>query len=184
MDYNDSQSTGEFEDIKSEAIMALSKLINLCGLTFSESRLYSFMFLENNPMTLDEMSQSLGMSKTSMSTGVRSLLDTQIVERTWKKGMRKDLYVAEKNLGKVFSNTFIEQWNSLINNNSKSFAEMLKELDELSKKIDDPVLLASISDYSNKIKNIIFYYNILLEVFEGIKHKIENDEITRSQNLE
>jgi len=172
----------EFENIKSEAVMTLSKLINLCGLTFSESRLYSFMFLENNPMTLDEMSQSLGMSKTTMSTGVRSLLDTQIVERTWKKGMRKDLYLAENNLYKVFSNTFIEQWNSLINNNKKSFAEMLKELDELSKKTDDPILLDSISEYSNKIENIVFYYNLLLEVFDGIQNKIEETNNKKSQN--
>jgi len=86
---DDSQIKNEIEELKDEAIFTLAKLINLYGFTLSESRLFSTMFLENNPMTLDELSQSLGMSKTSMSTGVRSLLDAQMVEKKWRKGMRK-----------------------------------------------------------------------------------------------
>ncbi len=164
----------EFEKIKNEAIFTLSRLVNLYGLTFSESRLFSFMFLENNPMTLDEMSHSLGMSKTSMSTGVRSLLDTQMVERTWKKGIRKDLYMAEEDLYKIFSNAFIEQWSSSIEHNTKSLNEISRELTVLSTKLDDPDLQAPISEYSKKIEDVINFYKWLSDTFDEIQNKIDN----------
>jgi len=174
---NDQQIINEIEEIKNEAIFTLAKLINLYGLTLSESRLFSFMFLENNPMTLDEMSQSLGMSKTSMSTGVRSLLDAQMVERTWKKGMRKDLYMVEEDLYKTFSNTFIEQWHSVIHNNTKAFNEISKQLNTLSPQVEDADLQIALSQYSKKIDGIVHFYRWLAEVFKEIEEKIETLEI-------
>src|SRR5690625_1207229 len=98
----------EIEEIKNKATFALAKQINLYGLTLSESRLFSLMFLEATPMTLDDMSKSLGMSKTSMSTGIHSLQDAKMVEQTWKKGVRKDLYKAEENPYSTFANTYLE----------------------------------------------------------------------------
>src|SRR5699024_10463323 len=99
----------DVEEIKDKTVLVLSNFIKSYGLTPSESRLFSVLFLEEVPMTLDEMRQSLGMSKTSMSTGVHSLLDAEMIEQIWKKGVRKDLYQAENNLYKTFSNTFIEK---------------------------------------------------------------------------
>ncbi len=174
MTENDIQIINEIEEIKNEAIFTLAKLINLYGLTFSESRLFSIMFLEDNPMTLDQMSQSLGMSKTSMSTGVRSLLDAKMVERTWKKGMRKDLYMVEEDLYKTFSNTFIDHWHSIIHHNTKIFNEILVQLNTLSAEVTDIDLQVSLSQYSQKIDSIIHFYKWLGEVFKEIQEKIEN----------
>jgi len=174
---NDPQIINEIEEIKNEAIFTLAKLINLYGLSLSESRLFSIMFLENNAMTLDEMSQSLGMSKTSMSTGVRSLLDAKMVERTWKKGMRKDLYMVEKDLYKTFSNTFIEEWHSVIHNNTKTFNELSKQLHALSPQVEDTDLQISLSQYLKKIDGITHFYRWLAEVFKEIQDKIETLDI-------
>ncbi|QUH21483.1 GbsR/MarR family transcriptional regulator [Alkaliphilus sp. B6464] len=174
MTQSDIQIINEIEEIKNEATLTLTKLINLYGLTLSESRLFSIMFLENNPMTLDEMSQSLGMSKTSMSTGVRSLLDAQMVERIWKKGIRKDLYMVEKDLYKTFSNAFIENWHSAIYHNTKTFNEILEQLNILSQTVEDPELQIALSQYSKKIDSIIHFYKWLAEVFKEIQEKIES----------
>lgn len=174
------QIINEIEEIKNEAILTLANLIHLYGLTLSESRLFSIMFLENNPMTLDEMSQALGMSKTSMSTGVRSLLDAQMVERTWKKGIRKDLYMAEEDLYKAFSNAFIDQWHSVIQHNIKEFSEISKQLDNLLPRAEDTDIQTSISQYSKKIANIIDFYKWLGEIFKDIQEKIEEREDRKS----
>lgn len=173
MNLNDAQIINEIEEIKNEAIFTLAKLINLYGLTLSESRLFSIMFLENNPMTLDEMSQSLGMSKTSMSTGIRSLLDAQMVEKTWKKGIRKDLYMVEEDLYKTFSNTFIDQWHSVIYNNIKTFNEISKKLNVLLPQVEDSNLQISLEKYSKKINSIIEFYKWLDEIFKQVQERIE-----------
>lgn len=174
MTQNNTQILNEIEEIKNEAIFTLAKLINLYGLTFSESRLFSIMFLENSPMTLDEMSQYLGMSKTSMSTGIRSLLDAQMVEKTWKKGIRKDLYMVEEDLYKTFSNAFIDQWYSAINYNIKTFNQISMQLNTLSAQVEDSDLQVSLLQYSHKINSIIQFYKWLAEVFKEIQEKIEN----------
>lgn len=173
MDQNDAQIISEFEEIKNEATYTLAKLINLYGLSFSESRLFSFMFLENNPMTLDEMSKSLGMSKTSMSTGTRSLLDAQMVERKWKKGTRKDLYIVEDDLYKSFSNGLIEPWKSLIQHNTKEFKKILKQSESLLETAVEPDLKNSISLYAKRIHHIIAFYNWLLETLNEIQDNID-----------
>ena len=62
------------------------------------------MFFHNEPLTLDDMTEELGMSKTSMSTSVRALSDLKLVERAWKRGVRKDLISSEQMIGiKVLS---------------------------------------------------------------------------------
>src|SRR5699024_11231405 len=48
------------------------------------------------PMTLDEIAQETGMSKTRMSQLVREMIDMNIAERVFKKGVRKDLYTVEE----------------------------------------------------------------------------------------
>lgn len=179
MTNDDLQITNKIEDIKDEAIFTLAKLINLYGLTLSESRLFSTMFLENNPMTLDELSQSLGMSKTSMSTGVRSLLDAQMVAKKWKKGMRKDLYIVEEDLYKTFSSAFIEQWHSVIHQNTNMFKEILEHLNNISSQVDeeDTNLQDSLSQYSQRIGSIIEFNRWLAELFKDIQEKIETKQI-------
>lgn len=54
-------------------------------------------------MTLDEMGVEMSMSKTSMSTGVRTLLDLKMVNKVWEKGSRKDLYVVEYDWYQTFT---------------------------------------------------------------------------------
>lgn len=83
-------------------------------------------FFSEEPMTLDEMSNALGMSKTSMSTGIRSLLEANMVERVWERGIRKDLYKTENDWYKSFSNVFINRW--------KNATELNKEAIEDTKK--------------------------------------------------
>lgn len=174
MSNNDRHLPDIIEEIEDEAAFTLSKLVSLYGFTLSESRLFSLMFLEDHPMTLDEMSKSLGMSKTSMSTGVRSLLDSEMVEKTWRKGTRKDLYIVEDDLYKTFSNAFIKQWLSVITNNTKTFTKLSKKLNNLSNETDDLELKNSILKYSKKIEDVIDFYRWLEKIYIDIQNKIEN----------
>ncbi|MUV36597.1 putative HTH-type transcriptional regulator [Lentibacillus sp. JNUCC-1] len=82
------------ETVSDQIIMEFAKTAELFGLTTLEARLFAYMYLEDRPLTLDEMSEAIGKSRTSMSNGVRGLLDLKLVTRVWKKGERKDLYQA------------------------------------------------------------------------------------------
>lgn len=83
---------------RERVIETISQNMNLYGITPSVGRLYGLLYFQAVPMTLDEMKEELGMSKTSMSTSVRNLLELKMVEKVWRKGSRK-ISIKRKKIG-------------------------------------------------------------------------------------
>ncbi len=89
-------------------ISAIAQTMDLYGVTPSVGRIYGVLYFSNDPMTLDEIKDEVAMSKASVSYGLRELLDIEMVSKVWRKGERKDLYVAEKDFLKNFLSFFIK----------------------------------------------------------------------------
>lgn len=62
------------------------------GLSPIAGRLFALLMLAAEPQSLDELAEALGVSKASVSTDARRLLDRGIVERTRRTGDRRDFY--------------------------------------------------------------------------------------------
>jgi DNA-binding transcriptional regulator GbsR (MarR family) len=62
------------------------------GLSPIAGRLFALLMLAPEPQSLEELADSLGVSKASVSTDARRLLDRGIVERTRRTGDRRDFY--------------------------------------------------------------------------------------------
>ncbi|TRM11771.1 GbsR/MarR family transcriptional regulator [Lentibacillus cibarius] len=93
-----------------EVVNAIAETMDLYGVTPSVGRLYATMYFKQQPMTLDEMKDELGMTKPSMSTAVRNLQEINIVRKIWQKGSRKDHFMAEKNFFNYFGQFFGNKW--------------------------------------------------------------------------
>lgn len=120
-----------------------------------ESRLFVCLYLSEKPMTLDDMSEALGKSKTSMSTSARNLSELNLISRVWKKGVRKDLYEANSNLFKTFMNSHIKQHSSLISRQKEVIIDIegqLKDNKTLQKQIQD--IIAFHSEMESFFKSI------------------------------
>lgn len=98
------------EDAERLVIDSIAETMDLYGVTPSIGRLYATMYFKHDPLTLDDMKNDLGMSKPSMSTAVRKLQDINIVKKVWRRGSRKDLFMAEKNFFQYFSHFFGDKW--------------------------------------------------------------------------
>lgn len=70
------------------------------SLNKTEAQLFVTLYLNGAPMTLNEMRDALGKSKTAMSYSIRRLLEFNLVERVFQKGVRQDLYEARQDLYK------------------------------------------------------------------------------------
>ncbi len=116
------------EEIQSRMIYELSKTLKLFHLTSSESMLLATLYLNEEPMTLDEMALALGKSKTSMSTGIRSLLEDNLVERVWKKGKRKDYFQVNDKLYDKIMKSFFDKWRNSVENQKSALIELEKKL--------------------------------------------------------
>lgn len=94
------------EELRAKVIDAIAQTMDLYGVNYSYGQLYGIMFFEDRPMTLEEMQQSMNMSKSNMSYAVRSLVDSKMVTKLDEKDVRKDLYAAETNFFKAFQAFF------------------------------------------------------------------------------
>ncbi|PTM58454.1 choline uptake/conversion transcriptional regulator CudC [Desmospora activa] len=127
----------KIDEARQEYIESLAETMEMYGLSPSMGRLFGIMFFHDEPMTLDEMRTQTGMSKTSMSTGVRALSRLKLVHKKWQKGIRKDLYEAEHDQFRSFVDFFAQQWEKEIEINQSSLRKTEQKLRALR---DDPQL--------------------------------------------
>lgn len=83
---------------------ALLGMINRAG-----GQIYALLFLSDEPLSLDEISKKLGISKSNVSINIRMLEDFNLVRKVWVKGSRKDYYDAERVYPKKVLRDFLEK---------------------------------------------------------------------------
>ncbi|WP_099354130.1 choline uptake/conversion transcriptional regulator CudC [Fredinandcohnia onubensis] len=164
------QGIDKLEKARERVIDAIAQNMNLYGVTPSVGRLWGLMYFHDEPMTLDDMKQELGMSKTSMSTSVRNLVDLKMVDKVWKKGIRKDLYEVEEDWYQTFIDFFTIKWRSGISMNVSAIQKSLADLKELleDEQISEEVKVEAGNDIA-KLNNALEYYfwlNRLVDSFE------------------
>lgn len=164
------QGKDELEKARERVIDAISQNMNLYGVTPSVGRLWGLLYFQNHPMTLDEMKNELGMSKTSMSTSVRHLMDLNMVDKVWKKGNRKDLYVAEEDWYKTFVDFFSIKWRNSVADNVNAIDKSLTELNQL---IESPGIS---EEMESEIKSDITKLHQALDYYEWLNRLIDSFE--------
>ena len=83
---------------------ALLGMINKVG-----GQIYALLFLNDEPLSLDEISEKLGVSKSNVSINIRFLEKYKLVRKVWVKGSRKDYYSAERTYPKKVIRDFLEK---------------------------------------------------------------------------
>ena len=119
------------EIARKRIVESIAQNIHLYGLPPSAGRQYGMMFFQNRPLTLDEMSEELGMSKTSMSTSIRALSEEKLVERVWERGVRKDLYKANDDWHQNFIDMFSIRWRRSVTLHSSAIRRSMTEIERL-----------------------------------------------------
>ncbi len=126
----------KIEDVRTQFIEKITDNMNAFGASTSVGRVLGIIYMNREPMTLDDLSAETGMSKTRMSQVVREMIDMNIAERVFKKGVRKDLYTVEEDYYQTFISLFTSTWQKAISR-SRHFEQRLNnKLDELQQQQD------------------------------------------------
>lgn len=89
---------------------ALLGMVNKVG-----GQIYALLFLSEEPLSLDEISKRLEVSKSNVSINIRMLEDYKLVRKVWVKGSRKDYYEAERIYPKKVIVDFVDKIQRTIN---------------------------------------------------------------------
>jgi len=172
------------EETVERFIQVIAKNMTLYGVTPSIGRLYGVLYFSEDPMTLDDMSEALEMSKTSMSTGIRTLSEMNMVESTFKKGVRKDLYQPDEDWYKSFTSLFGNRWRQHTETNIEQADQAMRKLKQLQNTTNNKDLQEKIKMDINRLNDAKNYYKWLMEFIAVVESgdifnyvpKIDSDE--------
>ncbi|SHN22942.1 GbsR/MarR family transcriptional regulator [Gracilibacillus kekensis] len=151
----------KLEKVNNKIISEFSKTLEMFSLNKSEAQLFVTLYLHEAPMTLDQMKDALGKSKTAMSYAIRRLQEFNLVERVWQKGVRKDLYEAREDLYKKFMKTYVNRWLESLNLQINNLADIQDDLDNYPNEQKQLI--------EHKIHEAISFHRSLEQVFSKIK---------------
>jgi DNA-binding transcriptional regulator GbsR (MarR family) len=146
------------------------------GLPSTLGRVLGIIYLNRRPMTLSELSEATGMSKTRMSQVVRELAELGIAEKVFTKGVRQDLYDVERDYYQIFISLFTETWRRMIRNNRRQEKRIYQELTELLNKgelSEDDQKTAE--DFLQESRKHLDYFNWISQLIEFF----DDDEVFR-----
>ncbi|GEL08867.1 GbsR/MarR family transcriptional regulator [Salisediminibacterium halotolerans] len=146
MSHTDSDKLNEARDVM---ISAIAQSMEIYGVSPSVGRIYGVLYYSEEPMSLEDIKDEVAMSKASVSNGMRELLDTEMVIKVWKKGERKDHFIAEKDFLKNFINYFVKQIRHEKNLIMKASEQAKPVFDEMLKSDDNHVRDAAQKDKKN-----------------------------------
>jgi DNA-binding transcriptional regulator GbsR (MarR family) len=158
------------EKSRRRVVDSIGNNMDLYGVTTSIGHLYGMMYFHDGPVTLDDMGEEMGMSKTSMSTGMRTLVDLKMISKIWGKGSRKDLYEAEEDWHQAFADYFSIKWRKSMEMNinalNKSIAEMRKLREQ---NLDNAPLVAQADFDISKMTQALQYYRWLDRFIDSLE---------------
>lgn len=144
----------DIDDLKHEFINRFGDAYKDFGLPVLMGRIVGLLLYADEPMSLDDMTDELHVSKGPVSQILRRLRDHNQVKRVWVGGDRKDYYQV---VDHIFLQAFINQADLLRRNLTlaKEFERKLQklqdpELDKFRAKIDEMVRFnTQMQDYLN-----------------------------------
>ncbi|WP_149473727.1 GbsR/MarR family transcriptional regulator [Oceanobacillus polygoni] len=157
--------------IEDKFIENIADNMRMYGISTTVGRVLGIIYINRNPMTLDELSEATGMSKTRMSQVVREMVDHNIAEKVFEKGVRKDIYNVEQDYYQTFISLFTSGWQRVIKRNRLVGKKLSAELANLleNETINEETE-AKINDLLNETKEWLNYYdwlNRLVEFFDS-----------------
>ncbi len=103
---NDVQASFLKSKAKQEMIEIGGRLSQVLGVPRSVGQIYGLLYFSSKPLSLSDLSNMLGISKASTSTGTRQLATWGAIRKVWIPGERKDYYEAVEDLVQLFTGSY------------------------------------------------------------------------------
>lgn len=173
----------EFLKARERIIDENSESQTLLGMQATVRRLLSVMYYYEKPMTLDDMTELLGMSKASMSNAIRELDEIGLVKKVWKKGERKDIYMVEEDNYESFFKFFCYHWRKIVGPKTNALKKSVDELNALLERgVMDAETRELIEGDLEKLHSGLAYLDWLSRLIESFESHAIFEFIPKKEN--
>jgi len=170
-DFVDDMPLSRLNHYEKQLVEKIADNMRTYGISTTVGRVLGIIYMNRKPMTLNELSEATGMSKTRMSQVVREMVDLNIAEKVFEKGLRKDLYQVEQDYYQTFISIFSANWQKTVSKNRSFGKKITKELNDILKKNEhSPETEEKVSELLKEMKEWMNYYqwlNQLVHFFES-----------------
>ncbi|HVY68678.1 MAG TPA: hypothetical protein VHH73_02050 [Verrucomicrobiae bacterium] len=116
--------------VRLEMIEAGGRLCQLIGMPRSIGQIYGLLFFSPEPLSLDEITALLGISKASASTGTRVLVAWTAIRPVWVPGDRRDYFEVVEDLAASLRNVLANFVRPRITSSGKRLGSLASTLAE------------------------------------------------------
>lgn len=113
-------------DLIKQIAFDCTKTFQLFNLSQTDALIFSYLYIRNEPYSVDDLSEELGQSKTSIHNSIRNLAKFNLIYKVWVKGSRKHFYQAYNDLHKHLQQVIQKSWIELIDNRITNLTTSLK----------------------------------------------------------
>lgn len=147
-------------------VESIGQLGSSLGLNRVAAQLYALLFMSNEPLSLDDMVEGLGVSKGNVSVNVRELEKWGAARKVWVKGNRRDFYVADLDIFKVITDRLrvgLSRRMGEALEAIKGAEEAIRQEQRSFKKGEDKKRAQAVRDRLGKAKEVYGRINSLIE---------------------
>ncbi|MGY0694488.1 GbsR/MarR family transcriptional regulator [Virgibacillus sp. FSP13] len=173
--YSEPHILAELERAEDQISDRIADNMKTFGVSSTVGRLLGIIYLNRAPMTLDELAEETGMSKTRMSQVVRQMMSLNIAEKEFVKGSRKEHYRVENDYIQTFISLFTTNWKEVVGKNSqlaRRLQDKIARIEQAHKSNFSPEVEQKVAELKEELTQWISYYdwiNRLVEFFESGK---------------
>lgn|SRR5699024_2797379 len=159
------------DEVNNKIIQQVTDNMEYYGHPGTIGHIMSVVFYNREKMSLDEITERTGMSKTRMSQVLRRMVQLNIARKVFVKGSRKDYYSIESDYYNTFSALYTSNWRELVIRNQKHHEDLLSDLEAiLSDEETTEEEHAEASVYLDDLYHAIAYFkwiDDLIDFFES-----------------
>ena len=98
---NGKNTESKLDVVRDNFVESVGKLSTSLGLSRVAGQIYGLLYISGGPLSLDDIAETLKVSKGNVSVNIRELEKWGAVRKVWVKGSRKDYYEVELDVLKV-----------------------------------------------------------------------------------
>ena len=149
---------------------ARQRLIDIGGRTSQDlgagrivGQVLVYLYLQEEPCSLDQVCGDLGLSKASVSIASRQLEKLGLVRKVWKKGDRKNYYRSAQNIGSALQNGLLILVRQKVQLFGAELELALTKLEGVAENDADPGEIEFLNQRISRARNLQKRLNLFLD---------------------